>query len=118
MTCMQILPNRLDRADRIRIARQAEQLRRRTEPRKQYGQLTQKHLDVLRALLWLSGTAADQKKIAAWGDCSETMVHQALIRLVDVGLVVRGQDTLTLIVPEGVSSEPSDNIVVTWLRRW
>ena len=43
----------LDREAKVRITRLAEALKHRTEPKKHYGVLTGKFVDVLHALLWL-----------------------------------------------------------------
>jgi hypothetical protein len=83
----------LDREAKVRIAHLARALKRRTEPRKHYGILTGKFVDVLLALLWLIHDGKSGQcnpayaTIADKAGCAPSTVGLALKALEAVGIL-------------------------------
>jgi hypothetical protein len=83
----------LDREAKVRIMHLARALKHRTEPRKHYGALTGKFVDVLHALLWLvhDGKAGQcnpaYATIADKADCAPSTVGEAIRALENAGIL-------------------------------
>lgn len=83
----------LDRNGKIRIMTLARALKRRTEPGRHYGQLTDKFVAVLEALLWGFHNAATGKcfpsyeTIAEKAACARSTVYEAIRGLERAGIL-------------------------------
>jgi hypothetical protein len=83
----------LDREAKVRIAHLARALKHRTEPRKHYGTLTGKFVDVLHALLWLIHDGRSGQcnpayaTIADKAHCAPSTVGEAIRMLEAVGIL-------------------------------
>ena len=83
----------LDREAKVRIMHLARALKHRTEPRKHYGALTGKFVDVLHALLWLIHDGKSGQcnpayaTIAGRAGCVPSTVGEAIKALESVGIL-------------------------------
>jgi hypothetical protein len=83
----------LDREAKVRIAHLARTLKHRTEPRKHYGVLTGKFVDVLHALLWLIHDGRSGQCDPAYGTiadkagCAPSTVGEAIRALESAGIL-------------------------------
>jgi hypothetical protein len=83
----------LDRESKVRIMHLARALKHRTEPRKHYGILTGKFVDVLHALLWLIHDGRSGQcnpayvTIAGKAGCAPSTVGEAIKALESVGVL-------------------------------
>ena len=83
----------LDREAKVRIMHLARALKHRTEPRKHYGALTGKFVDILNALLWLIHDGRSGQcnpayaTIADKAGCAPSTVCEAIKALESVGVV-------------------------------